>query len=54
VDITWTMIKQAAFALHDEELLSVVEQCGSETAIQLRWPQTRMKQAAPQALVAAR
>jgi hypothetical protein len=54
VDITWTMIKQAASALHDEELLSVVDQCDSETGIQLRWLQTRMKQAAPQALVAAR
>jgi hypothetical protein len=48
------MVKQAASALHDEELLSVVDQCDSETGIQLRWLQTRMKQAAPQALVAAR
>ncbi|MET4592436.1 hypothetical protein [Arthrobacter sp. 754] len=54
VDITWTMIKQAASALRDEELLAVVEKCDSETTIQLQWLQTRMKQAAPQALVAAR
>lgn len=54
VDITWTMVKQAASALRDDELLSVVAQCDSETSTQLKWLQTRMKQAAPQALVAAR
>jgi hypothetical protein len=54
VDITWAMIKQAASALRDRELLEVVEKCDSETTIQLQWLQTRMKQAAPQALVAAR
>lgn len=54
VDVTWTMVKQAASALRDEELLSVVAQCDSETSTQLKWLQTRMKQAAPQALVAAR
>jgi hypothetical protein len=54
VDINWTMIKQAASALRDEELLAVVEKCDSETSIQLQWLETRMKQAAPQALVAAR
>ena len=54
VDVTWTMVKQAGSALRDKELLAVVEQCDAETAVQLRWLQTRMKQAAPQALVAAR
>jgi hypothetical protein len=54
VDITWTMVKQAAAALRDEELLGVVTQCDSQTSTQLKWLQTRMKQAAPQALVAAR
>jgi hypothetical protein len=53
VDITWTMVKQAAFALRDEELLAVVAECDSQTSTQLKWLQTRMKQAAPQALVAA-
>jgi hypothetical protein len=53
VDVTWTMVKQAGSALRDKELLAVVEQCDAETAVQLRWLQTRMKQAAPQALVAA-
>ena len=54
VDITWTMVKQAGSALRDEELLAVVAQCDSQTSTQLKWLQTRMKQAAPQALVAAR
>jgi len=54
VDITWTMIKQAGQALRDQELLDVVGQCDGQTAIQLKWLQTRMKQAAPQALLAAR
>lgn len=54
VDVTWTMVKQAASALRDRELLEVVSRCDGETAVQLRWLQTRMKQAAPQALIAAR
>jgi hypothetical protein len=54
VDVTWTMVKQAASALRDRELLDVVATCDGETAVQLRWLQTRMKQAAPQALVVAR
>lgn len=52
-DVTWTMVKQAAQALRDEELLTVVQNCDRETAVQLRWLLTRMKQAAPQALVVA-
>lgn len=53
VDITWTMIKQAAQGLRDTELLDVVTDCDDETATQLKWLQTRMKQAAPQALILA-
>ncbi|MGN6425387.1 MAG: hypothetical protein ACTHMF_01120 [Leifsonia sp.] len=53
-DITWSMIGQSAMALRDAELLSVVQACDTETAVQLRWLRTRMKQAAPQALIAAR
>lgn len=47
------MIKQAAQGLRDTELLDVVTDCDGETAIQLKWLQTRMKQAAPQALILA-
>jgi hypothetical protein len=54
VDITWTMIKQAAQGLRDEQLLAVVSACDGETDIQLKWLSTRMKQAAPQALILGR
>jgi hypothetical protein len=53
VDITWTMVKQAAQGLRDTDLLDVVTDCDGQTATQLRWLQTRMKQAAPQALIVA-
>ena len=52
-DIAWTMVGQAARGLRDEELLEVVQACEGETAIQLKWLRTRMKQAAPQALIVA-
>ena len=54
VDVTWTMVNQAGSALRDRELLEIVSRCDGETAVQLRWLQTRMKQAAPQALLVAR
>jgi hypothetical protein len=53
-DVTWTMVKQAAQALQDAHLLQVITGCEHETSVQLRWLMTRMKQAAPQALIAAR
>lgn len=53
VDITWTMVKQAGQGLRDEELLDVVRACEEETEKQLKWLSTRMKQAAPQALLVA-
>jgi hypothetical protein len=53
VDITWTMVKQAALALRDEDLLSAATSCEQETKVQLSWLSTRMKQAAPQALLVA-
>ncbi|MCU1688969.1 MAG: hypothetical protein JWN61_1356 [Pseudonocardiales bacterium] len=54
VDVTWTMIKQAALGLRDIELRSTVEDCEGQTSMQLDWLRTRMSQAAPQALIAAR
>jgi hypothetical protein len=51
VDITWTMVGQAAQALRDTDLLDVVHACEKETSTQLAWLKTRMKAAAPQALV---
>ncbi|HEY8525275.1 MAG TPA: hypothetical protein VIL48_09940 [Acidimicrobiales bacterium] len=52
-DITWTVIGQAAQGARDAELLAVVDACEHDTAIQLAWLRTRMKAAAPQALVVA-
>jgi len=52
-DLTWTVIDQAAQALRDHELINLKStgQPGTERA--LGWLRTRIKQAAPQALVAA-
>jgi hypothetical protein len=52
-DLVWTLVGQAAQGARDGQLLELVGQLEGETAIQLRWLQTRMKQAAPQALVVA-
>lgn len=51
VQTTWTVIAQGAQGLRDRELLEVAETCGARTARQLTWLTTRMKQAAPQALI---
>ncbi len=47
-------VEHTRVAWRDRELLDVVARCEGETAIQLKWLRTRMKQAAPQALVVAR
>jgi hypothetical protein len=52
-EIAWTLVGQAAQGTRDTELLQVVRRCEGETYIQLKWLGTRMKQAAPQALVVA-
>lgn len=44
---------QAAEAVRDEELSGVVHWCAKETSSQPKWLTTRMKEAAPQALVVA-
>lgn len=53
VEITGVSVKQAALALRDEELLSMIDSCGAETETQHAWLLTRLKQAAPQALLVA-
>jgi hypothetical protein len=53
VGITWTIVEQAGKALRDEELLGVIAHCSAETAVQQSWLSTRIKQAAPQALLVA-
>jgi hypothetical protein len=52
-DIAWTMVGQGAQGARDPDLLQVVHSCEGQTAIQMKWLSTRMKQAAPQALVVA-
>ena len=54
IDIAWTVVGQAGQGLADRDLLDVVGVCEADTAVQLRWLRTRIKQAAPQALIAAR
>ena len=53
-ELAWTVIGQAAQAARDRELIEVVQACRPETVTQLKWLETRIKQAAPQALVVAR
>ena len=52
-DICWTVVGQAAQGVRDHDLLDVVNTCEGQTAVQLKWLRTRMKQAAPQALIVA-
>jgi hypothetical protein len=52
-DLSWSLIAQGAQAVRDNELLQAVQTCDSETALQMSWLRSRMKQAAPQALVVA-
>lgn len=52
-DIAWTLVGQAAQGVRDRELLAVVRACEGETATQITWARSRMKEAAPQALVVA-
>ncbi len=52
-EIAWTLVGQAAQAARDRDLLRVVERCEAQTGRQLKWLRSRMKEAAPQALVAA-
>jgi hypothetical protein len=52
-DISWIMIGQAAQGTRDRALLETVNGCEGQTATQIKWLKTRMKQAAPQALLVA-
>jgi hypothetical protein len=47
------MIGQAAQGAGDRELLEAVASCEGQTATQIKWLKTRMKQAAAQALLVA-
>ncbi len=49
----WTLVGQAAKGNRDAELVTVVDDCSAEVEIVLTWLETRMKAAAPQALLVA-
>lgn len=53
VQTTWTVIAQGAQGLRDTDLLDVATSANAETSQQLSWLNTRMKAAAPQALIIA-
>jgi hypothetical protein len=53
VDSTWTVVAQGAQGLRDRELLEIARSSQAETQRQLTWLNTRMKVAAPQALIVA-
>lgn len=53
VQSTWMVIAQGAQGLRDRELLQIAQDSGTETARQIAWLDTRMKVAAPQALIVA-
>ncbi|GGR62806.1 hypothetical protein J2S40_002233 [Nocardioides luteus] len=53
VQTTWTVIAQGAQGLRDPELLEVAQSANAQTSRQLTWLNTRMKTAAPQALIVA-
>ena len=53
IQTTWTVLAQGAQGLRDDELLHVATNANSETTRQLAWLNTRMKAAAPQALIVA-
>ena len=53
VKSTWMVVSQGAQGLRDRELLGVAQQSMADTGRQLTWLETRMKSAAPQALIVA-
>jgi hypothetical protein len=50
VEINWTSTHQAAKALHDHELETLGAACMEQTAKQIAWLETQIKQTAPQAI----
>ena len=53
VQTTWMVVAQGAQGLRDPELLRVAQDSGAATARQITWLDTRIKVAAPQALIVA-
>ena len=53
LDMAWMLVGQAAKGARDKELIDTVEQCARQTEAQQQWLITRLKAAAPQALLVA-
>lgn len=53
VEITWTLVGQAAAGARDKALLETVERCHPDIATQQAWLRMHMKAAAPQTLLVA-
>ena len=53
LDMAWMLVGQAAKGARDEELIHAVAHCANETEAQQKWLTTRLKAAAPQALLVA-
>lgn len=53
VEITWTLVGQAAAGARDRDLLRTADRSAAETTAQLAWLRTRMKATAPQTLLVA-
>ncbi len=53
VQTSWTVVRQAAMGARDSELVDLAESAEAETNRQLRWLNSHLKQAAPQALLVA-
>ena len=49
-EIDWEMVGQGAKAARDRELLETATACMEQTAVQVKWLKTRIKEAAPQTL----
>jgi hypothetical protein len=49
----WTLVGQAAKGNRDADLVRTADSCSAEIAAALSWLETRMKSAAPQALLVA-
>lgn len=47
----WEMVGQAAQAIKDEELKSLAERCQKETTRQMKWANSKIKEASTQVLV---
>jgi hypothetical protein len=47
----WTILLSGAMALHDKDLEALCARCAMKTARQIEWIDTRLKLAAPQAMV---